>query len=122
MLLYVEFQEKYNVFRSALEIPEPWYVFHHESDKEEKTLHIYIEYRKGAEFSCSNCGSPGCKVHDIQDQDRTWRHLDFWQYLTTLHARMPRVKLVNDALDKVWCQEQATQPELKHSRYIWLKN
>ena len=57
------------MFRSALEIPEPWYVFHHESDKEEKTLHIYIEYRKGAEFSCSNCGSPGCKVHDIQDQD-----------------------------------------------------
>jgi transposase len=87
-----EFQEKYNVFESALEIPEPWYVFHHELAKEEKTLHIYIEFRRGAEFACSNCGSSGCKVHDIQDQDRTWRHLDFWQYQTTLHARMPRVK------------------------------
>lgn len=87
-----DFQEKYNVFQSALEIPEPWYVFHHELAKEENTLHIYIEYRKGAEFSCPNCGSSGCKVHDIQDQDRTWRHLDFWQYQTMLHARMPRVK------------------------------
>ncbi|MFD1363242.1 helix-turn-helix domain-containing protein, partial [Lentibacillus salinarum] len=87
-----DFQEKYNVFESALEIPEPWYVFHHELAKEEKTLHIYIEYRKGAEFSCPNCEAPGCKVHDTQDQDRTWRHLDFWQYKTTLHARMPRVK------------------------------
>lgn len=48
------FHEKYNVFESALEIPEPWYVFHYELAKEEKTLHIYIEYRKGAEFSCSN--------------------------------------------------------------------
>lgn len=86
------FHEKYNVFESALEIPEPWYVFHYELAKEEKTLHIYIEYRKGAEFSCSNCGKQGCKVHDIQNQDRTWRHLDFWQYKTVLHARMPRVK------------------------------
>ncbi|TFJ92726.1 ISL3 family transposase [Lentibacillus salicampi] len=85
-------QEKYNVFEAALEIPEPWYVFHHELAKEENTLHIYLEYRSGAEFSCPNCGASGCKVHDIQDQDRTWRHLDFWQYQTLLHARMPRVK------------------------------
>ncbi|MEQ6378601.1 ISL3 family transposase [Bacillaceae bacterium S4-13-56] len=87
-----DFQEKYNVFQSALEIPEPWYVFHHELAKKERTLHVYIEYRRGAEFSCPNCGASGCKVHDIQDQDRTWRHLDFWQYQTLLHARMPRVK------------------------------
>ncbi|MBU5266551.1 hypothetical protein [Virgibacillus proomii] len=66
-----EFQEKYHVFQSALEIPEPWYVFHYELAKEEKTLHIYIEYRSGAEFSCPYCGNSGCKVHDIQDQDRT---------------------------------------------------
>ncbi|ALX47239.1 ISL3 family transposase [Lentibacillus amyloliquefaciens] len=85
------FEEKYNMFQSALEIPEPWYVFHHELAKDEKTLHIYIEYRSGAEFTCPNCGNPGCKVHDIYDQDRTWRHLDFWQYQTLLHARMPRV-------------------------------
>lgn len=87
-----DFQEKYNVFESALGIPEPWYVFHYELDKEEKTFHIYLEYRRGAEFLCPNCGNAGCKVHDIQDQDRTWRHLDFWQYKTILHARMPRVK------------------------------
>lgn len=94
-----DFQEKYDVFESALEIPEPWYVFHHELAKEEKTLHIYIEYRSGGEFSCPNCGKSGCKVHDIQNQDRTWRHLDFWQYRTLLHARMPRVKC--DACGKI---------------------
>lgn len=85
------FENKFNVFQSALEIPEPWYVFHHELDKDEKTLHIYIEYRSGAKFTCPNCGASGCKVHDILDQNRTWRHLDFWQYRTELHARMPRV-------------------------------
>ncbi|WP_335872629.1 ISL3 family transposase [Bacillus sp. 2205SS5-2] len=87
-----DFQEDFNVFEAALEIPEPWYVFHYELAKEEKALHIYLEYRKGAEFTCPNCGSSGCRVHGIQDQDRTWRHLDFWQYQTTLHARMPRVR------------------------------
>lgn len=87
-----EFQTKYNVFQFALEIPKPWYVFHHELAKEEKTLHIYIEYKSGAAFSCANCGESGCKVHDIQDQDRTWRHLNFWQYRKLLYAGMPRVK------------------------------
>ncbi|MUV37094.1 Transposase for insertion sequence element IS1557 [Lentibacillus sp. JNUCC-1] len=94
-----DFQERYDVFQSALEIPEPWYVFHHELAKEENTLHIYIEYRSGAEFSCPNCGKSGCKVHDTLDQDRTWRHLDFWQYQTLLRARMPRVKC--DACGKI---------------------
>lgn len=32
------------------------------------------------------------------------------------------MKLVNEALDKVRRQEQATQPLLKNSRYVWLKN
>lgn len=86
-----DFKKKLNVFQSALEIPEPWYVLHHELDKTENTLHIYIDYQSGATFTCPKCESPGCKVHDILNQDRTWRHLDFWQYRTILHARMPRV-------------------------------
>ncbi|WP_268756567.1 transposase, partial [Caldibacillus thermoamylovorans] len=32
------------------------------------------------------------------------------------------MKMVNEALDQVLRQEQATQTELKNSRYAWLKN
>ncbi len=32
------------------------------------------------------------------------------------------MKMVNEALDKVRRQEQASQPALKYSRYVWLKN
>ena len=32
------------------------------------------------------------------------------------------IKLINEALDKVRRQEQTSQPELKKSRYVWLKN
>ncbi|WP_335871544.1 hypothetical protein [Bacillus sp. 2205SS5-2] len=49
-----DFQEDFNVFEAALEIPEPWYVFHYELAKEDKELHIYLEYRKGADFTCPN--------------------------------------------------------------------
>lgn len=85
------FDPDYNVFQEALKIEEPWYVFHHALDETTGELNIYLEYRRGALFACPNCGYSHCHVHDIQDQDRTWRHLDFWQYKTILHARMPRV-------------------------------
>lgn len=88
------FDQDYNVFQDALKIQEPWYVFHHELDQDAGELHIYLEYRRGALFICPNCGYEHCHVHDIQDQDRTWRHLDFWQYKTILHARMPRIKCI----------------------------
>ncbi len=32
------------------------------------------------------------------------------------------MKFINEAVDNVRRQEQATQPELKNSRYTWLKN
>jgi transposase len=32
------------------------------------------------------------------------------------------IKLANEALDEVRRQEQTGRPELKHSRYVWLKN
>ena len=32
------------------------------------------------------------------------------------------VKLVNDAVDKVRRAESKSRPELKHTRYLWLKN
>lgn len=85
------FHPDYNVFEDALKIQEPWYVFHHALDEAAGELDIYLEYRRGAVFACPHCGYSDCHVHDIQDQDRTWRHLDFWQYKTLLHARMPRV-------------------------------
>lgn len=31
-------------------------------------------------------------MFNVVDEDRTWRHLNFWQYQTVVHARLPRVK------------------------------
>ena len=64
----------------GLGLSRPWIVT--ASRIEDGELHIDIDFEKGSKFD-------GCSVHDTVD--RTWRHLNFWQYPTYLHARVPRV-------------------------------
>lgn len=87
-----DFEREYTVFEKALKIEEPWYVTHYDLDESEDTLHIYLNFERGAKFVCPHCGSAKTKIHDVTNDNRTWRHMDFWQFKTLLHARMPRVK------------------------------
>lgn len=56
---------------------------------EASRLDLYIDFPRGSRFACPGCGREGCPVHDTKDE--TWRHLDFFQHRTELHARVPRV-------------------------------
>lgn len=87
-----EFNQDYSVFQKALNIEDPWYVLDYELNQQDNILDIYLDFKRGAEFVCSHCGHSQAKVHDILNDDRSWRHLDFWQYKTILHARLPRTK------------------------------
>jgi transposase len=84
-----QMQNDLDLFQMALQIEEPWFVSYREF--EDKQLHVYLNFKRGAEFACPLCGKPGNKVHDVPNQNREWRHLDFWQYQTLLHARLPRI-------------------------------
>jgi transposase len=86
-----DFNEDYTVFQRALKIEDPWYVIDYELNQKDQILDVYLDFKRGATFACPNCGASHAKVHDIVDDDRTWRHMDFWQYKTLLHARYPRV-------------------------------
>lgn len=50
-------------------------------------LHIRVGRAPGRAARCPECGAP-CGVHDARE--RTWRHLDIWQYRTVVHCRVPR--------------------------------
>ena len=76
------------LFAAALQIQEPLYVKQVEFTKEIGELHIYIDFRKGAKFKCPKCGMDGLPVHDTIE--KTWRHLNFFQYKAFLHYRTPR--------------------------------
>jgi len=87
-----DFKKDYSAFEAALDIEAPWYVLDYELDTKLKQLNIFLDFHKGARFTCSNCGHRHAKVHDVVNENRSWRHLDFWQFPTYLHARLPRTK------------------------------
>ena len=93
-----------SLFTAALQLEYPWKVtnveFLPDKDKASKmTLHITIGFEKGAKFIFYNEDGSICAdengnpieytAHDTVD--RTWRHLNFFQYETYIHAKMPKV-------------------------------
>jgi transposase len=79
-----------DLFALALGLNKPWYVRSVAFEPENKRLELQIDFERGGTFLCPECGTPGCKAYDTED--RTWRHLNFFQYETYLKARMPRVE------------------------------
>ena len=76
------------LFGIALGIEEPVYIDGISFDPEEGELHIHINFRRGGRFGCSGCGEAHLPVHDTVE--KTWRHLNFFQYKCYLHMRTPR--------------------------------
>lgn len=80
-----------SLFTLALGLTDPWQVSDIKFSKEEGRLELRIDFAKGAKFPCSSCQeTKEGEVHDTLD--RTWRHLNFFQYETYLHARVPRIR------------------------------
>jgi transposase len=77
------------LFATALGLSSPWHIAKVEFKDEEsrRELHLTIEHDKGVKFSLD--GEP-CSVYD--HQNRTWRHLNFFEHECYLHASVPRVK------------------------------
>jgi transposase len=81
-----------SLFGIALGIDPPWEVEGIEFNKEAKRLGIKIGFQRGATFDCPVCGAP-TPAYDTSE--KTWRHLNFFQYEAYLTARVPRVKCLN---------------------------
>jgi len=82
--------EPESLFGLALGITPPWYVKVAEFSVERGRLDLYLDFQRGACFPCPSCGAEGAKPYDTSED--TWRHLNFFQYGTYLHARVPRVQ------------------------------
>ncbi|AEM48426.1 transposase IS204/IS1001/IS1096/IS1165 family protein [Acidithiobacillus ferrivorans SS3] len=86
------------LFTVALGLVPPWLVDHVTFTVEEKRLDLHINFPKGSRLACPECGQE-CPVHDTVEQK--WRHMDFFQHETYLHARAPRVKCPEHGVRKV---------------------
>jgi len=90
----------------ALMLTPPWKVAECQFDVNQKRLDIYLDFAKGSRFSCPDCGRADCTVHDT-DQ-KSWRHLNFFQHKTYMYARVPRIKCSNCGVRVVnvpWARE-----------------
>jgi transposase len=76
------------LYATILGIAAPWDVVCVELDDAVKAVHVWLEERAGTAFACPECQT----VSPLHDHvERSWRHLDTWQYETRLHARVPWV-------------------------------
>lgn len=77
------------LFQMALGLSEPWYVSDTKFDPAIKRLDIHLDFHRGGMFPCPECGA-SCKAYDTEE--KTWRHLNFFQHEAYLHARIPRIQ------------------------------
>ncbi|MBF0551705.1 MAG: transposase [Deltaproteobacteria bacterium] len=80
--------EDRQLFQLALGLLPPWTVADCSFDIEEKRLDIHLDFPRGSTFLCPKCGGDGRKAHDTIA--KTWRHLNFFEHVTYLHAQVPR--------------------------------
>lgn len=78
------------LFEMALGLIPPWLVEASRFDVEGERLDITINFAAGGRFACPACGAAECPAHDTED--KSWRHLNFFQHVCYLHARVPRVR------------------------------
>ena len=77
------------LFNQAIGLSEPWRVERVDFSLEREELHLYLDFARGGKFACPECVEL-VGAYD-SEADRVWRHLNFFQYETYLHARRPRV-------------------------------
>jgi transposase len=77
------------LFASGLQLPKEWKVTQSRLSGDPLVLEICLDFAPGTHFPDPVTGQL-CPVHDTKEQ--CWRHLNFWQYETILHARVPRVR------------------------------
>lgn len=78
-----------DIFKIALGLQDPWLVESVELLNQEETvqLHLHIGHKPRAKFQYEG------SLYSVYDhQERTWRHLNFFEHECYLHARVPRVR------------------------------
>ena len=72
-------------------IEAPWKLVDQrlDTDKQPHELHLEVRAERDSKYACPVCGKE-CSAHDFQE--KTWRHLNFFQHHCYLHASVPRVK------------------------------
>lgn len=90
------------LFESALNVKQPWYIENIEFNEEKKRLDVFIDFKKGSVFHYENSEEKISGEYKAYDTlKKTWRHLNFFEHETYLHARVPRIKIGDNKIRKI---------------------
>jgi len=76
------------LFCQALGLMAPWAVQRVALDVERSRIDLYVVWQ-ARNAPCPVCGAQEQKLHD--HRQRSWRHLDFFQFEAHVHCQLPRV-------------------------------
>lgn len=76
------------LFCQALGLTAPWAVERVALDVERSRIDLYVVWQ-ARNAPCPVCGAGQQKLHD--HRQRSWRHLDFFQFEAHVHCQLPRV-------------------------------
>ena len=97
---------------TSLNLGDDWRVVDvhvRECDPGPDELHVYVERVPGRALPCPRCGA----MHGVYDtRERTWRHLDIWEYKTYVHCRLPRLDCTQGG--PVTAEVPWAAPDAKH--------
>ncbi len=93
--------DQLSLFTAALGLQAPWEVVDVRFDPGGGRIDFDVAFTHGAQFACPHCGAAGQPVHDTRE--RTWRHLNFFQFQAYIHAKVPRVRCAD-------CQKTSQVP------------
>lgn len=99
------------MFERSIGLKDPWKVIRAEFSPKDKAVHVNVEARKTAEYSCPICGVKSVRYDDEEDE-RIWRHADVVMYPCYIHCRRPRVNCTEHGIhvvDAPWARKGARQ-------------
>ena len=79
-----------SLFTVAPGLPVPWEVVDVAFDPQSGRIDFHRAFAPGTRCSCPQCGAEHPPVHDTLERD--WRHLNFFQFQASIHAKVPRVR------------------------------
>lgn len=111
-----------SLYASILGLRDPWGVEKVELRLKDGEVHVWVALPKDTLWVCPDC-QDRAPIHD--HRERMWRHLDTCQYLTLVHARVPRLDCPNHGVRQVrvpWAEEGSQFTTLFEALTIdWMK-
>jgi len=90
--------DQIDLFTNALGLKDPWKVTEVIFNSNESKIDIYISKTKGTKVTCPVCDKE-CSAHD--SIERTWRHLNFFQYKAFIHCKVPRSECSDHGIKQI---------------------